>query len=67
PLVPILGVVFCGYLMASLPGVTWTRFFVWLAFGLIIYFCYGRFHSRVSALSNSGAQVQESSAGRSPR
>jgi APA family basic amino acid/polyamine antiporter len=53
--------------MASLPGVTWIRFFVWLAFGLIIYFCYGRFHSRVSALSNSGAQVPESSAGRSPR
>jgi APA family basic amino acid/polyamine antiporter len=67
PLVPILGVLFCGFLMVSLPEVTWIRFFAWLALGLIIYFSYGRFHSRVSALANGGAQVQESSAGRSPR
>jgi basic amino acid/polyamine antiporter, APA family len=67
PLVPILGVLFCGYLMASLPEVTWIRFFAWLAFGLIIYFSYGRFHSRISALENGGAQVQESSVGRSLR
>ena len=67
PLVPILGVLFCGYLMASLPEVTWIRFFAWLAFGLIIYFSYGRFHSRVSALGNGAAQVQESSVGGSPR
>ncbi len=47
PLVPILGVVFCLYLMASLPLVTWIRFFVWMGIGLAIYFSYGRFHSRV--------------------
>ena len=47
PLVPILGVVFCFYLMASLPLLTWIRFFVWLAIGLVIYFCYGRYHSHV--------------------
>jgi basic amino acid/polyamine antiporter, APA family len=47
PLVPILGVVFCVYLMASLPMLTWIRFFVWLAIGFVIYFSYGRFHSRV--------------------
>ncbi len=47
PLVPILGVVFCVYLMASLPVVTWIRFFVWLVIGLVIYFSYGRFHSNV--------------------
>ncbi len=49
PLVPILGVVFCLYLMASLPLVTWIRFFVWLAIGMFIYFGYGRFHSRVQS------------------
>ena len=47
PLVPILGVVFCFYLMASLPLLTWIRFFVWLAIGLVIYFSYGRYHSHV--------------------
>lgn len=48
PVVPILGVVFCTYLMASLPGVTWIRFFVWMIAGGVIYFSYGRFHSRVA-------------------
>ena len=48
PLVPIMGIVFCLYLMASLPGVTWLRFFVWMAAGLVVYFTYGRFHSRVA-------------------
>lgn len=49
PLVPILGALFCGYLMSSLPLVTWYRFFIWMAIGLVIYFSYGRFHSRVAA------------------
>ncbi len=47
PLVPILGVLFCLYLMLSLPMLTWIRFVVWLAIGLVIYFSYGRYHSRV--------------------
>jgi APA family basic amino acid/polyamine antiporter len=48
PWVPLLGIIFCVYLMAHLPGVTWMRFFIWLALGLAIYFTYGRWHSRVS-------------------
>jgi len=48
PVVPILGVVFCTFLMASLPGVTWIRFFVWMMVGAVIYFSYGRFHSRLA-------------------
>jgi APA family basic amino acid/polyamine antiporter len=49
PAVPILGVFFCLYLMSSLPLVTWIRFFVWMAAGFVIYFSYGRYHSRVAA------------------
>jgi APA family basic amino acid/polyamine antiporter len=45
PLIPILGIVFCGYLMASLPAVTWLRFFIWLAIGLVVYFGYSRRNS----------------------
>ena len=60
PLVPILGVVFCLYLMASLPLVTWIRFFVWMAIGLVIYFSYGRFHSRVQ----NNAVEREAASGR---
>jgi basic amino acid/polyamine antiporter, APA family len=67
PLVPILGVLFCGYLMMSLPLVTWIRFVTWLAVGLVIYFTYGRWHSRVSLVQNGTAELRESSAGAAPR
>ena len=45
PLVPFLGIVFCLYLLASLPGATWFGFSVWLAVGVAIYFGYSRTHS----------------------
>ncbi len=47
PLVPILGMLSCFGLMATLPGDTWIRLAVWLALGLMIYFSYGRRHSRL--------------------
>ena len=48
PLVPILGILICGYMMSGLPGDTWVRLLVWLAIGLAIYFTYGRHHSRLA-------------------
>ena len=45
PLVPILAALFCFILMIQLPLITWIRFAVWLAIGLIIYFSYGIRHS----------------------
>jgi len=45
--VPLLGVATCGYLMTGLPGETWIRLVVWMAGGLVIYFLYGRRHSKV--------------------
>jgi APA family basic amino acid/polyamine antiporter len=47
PLFPIIGVGLCIYLMTKLPGETWVRFVVWLLVGFIIYFTYGRKHSRL--------------------
>ncbi|HKV52890.1 MAG TPA: amino acid permease [Gemmatimonadaceae bacterium] len=47
PLVPILGILCCLGLMAGLPVDTWIRLGVWLVIGLVIYFTYGRFHSRL--------------------
>lgn len=41
PFTPILTVIFCLYLMASLPAVTWIRFAIWTAIGTAIYFMYG--------------------------
>lgn len=43
-----LGVVFSFYLMYSLPVLTWLRFLAWLDIGLLIYYFYGRTHSRIS-------------------
>ena len=42
-----IGILLCGYLMADLPATTWERFVLWLAIGLVIYFTYGRRHSRL--------------------
>jgi APA family basic amino acid/polyamine antiporter len=33
--------------MLSLPVITWRRFFIWLALGLVIYFFYGVRHSKL--------------------
>lgn len=41
PAIPVLGVVSCFALMLSLPLVTWIRFVVWMAVGMLIYFGYG--------------------------
>ncbi|MFI5241551.1 MAG: amino acid permease [Gemmatimonadales bacterium] len=47
PLVPILGILICGGLMAGLPGETWYRLIIWMGIGFLIYFFYGRTHSKV--------------------
>ena len=45
---PLLGIIFCVYLMLSLPTVTWVRFGVWLVLGMVIYFAYSRLHSTLN-------------------
>lgn len=45
---PILGVISCGALIAFLPFETHLRFVLWLAVGLIIYFGYGIRKSKLS-------------------
>ncbi len=46
-LIPVLGLLTNFYLMAQLGVTNWLRFLVWLAIGLVIYFSYGRRHSRL--------------------
>jgi basic amino acid/polyamine antiporter, APA family len=47
PVVPILGILFNGYMMYKLGWVNWARLIVWLIIGLFIYFGYGIKHSRL--------------------
>jgi basic amino acid/polyamine antiporter, APA family len=49
PLVPILGVLFNGYMMYKLGWVNWARLIIWLGIGMAVYFMYGRKHSRIQA------------------
>ena len=47
PFTPIVSILACLYLMLQLPLLTWIRFGVWLALGLVVYFLYGVRHSRI--------------------
>ena len=46
-LIPVLGLVSCGYLMTELGITNWIRFLLWLGAGLIVYFLYGYRHSKL--------------------
>ncbi|WP_028525960.1 amino acid permease [Runella limosa] len=52
PLVPILGVVTCFFMMAFLPLDTWIRLIVWMIIGFDIYLWYGITNSRLSPGKN---------------
>ena len=45
PYTPIISILACFYLMYQLPAITWIRFGIWLAVGLVFYFLYGYRHS----------------------
>jgi APA family basic amino acid/polyamine antiporter len=47
PLIPILGILVNLAMMFGLGWTNWARLFVWLAFGLLIYFGYSQRHSRL--------------------
>jgi APA family basic amino acid/polyamine antiporter len=47
-ILPILGVLSCGALIAFLPFETHLRFIVWLAIGLVIYFAYSIKRSKLA-------------------
>jgi APA family basic amino acid/polyamine antiporter len=47
PVVPILGILMCATMMASLGEENWIRLIVWLVVGLFIYFTYGVRNSKL--------------------
>ena len=57
PVVPVLGIVVCLVMMASLPWETWLRLIVWLAIGLTIYYGYGKKHSKLRLAQQAAAEA----------
>lgn len=47
-LIPVLGLVFCFYMMAQIPASSWLGFFIWLLAGLVIYFSFGYKNSKLA-------------------
>ncbi len=53
PWFPLISIILCGGLMTGLTVITWIRFVVWLALGLIIYIVYSRKHSEFAPGASS--------------
>jgi len=49
PVVSTLGIIVCGAMIYGLGWTNWMRLLVWLVIGLVFYFSYGKYHSRISA------------------
>lgn len=47
PLIPILGVVVCVIMMASLPKESWERLGIWMLIGVVVYFLYSKKGSKL--------------------
>lgn len=56
PVIPVLGILGCMYLIVNLSPHTWTRFSVWLAVGLVIYFAYSYRNSHMNKDGGSGGE-----------
>jgi APA family basic amino acid/polyamine antiporter len=52
-LIPVLGMLCCMYLMIEIPARSWGVFFGWMAFGLVIYFSYGFWKSRLAVKTSN--------------
>jgi hypothetical protein len=45
--IPIMGVLFCSYLLIEIPALSWLWFLGWMGAGLCIYFLYGYRNSKL--------------------
>ncbi len=45
PMLPAASIAACVWLMLNLTALTWIRFLIWMALGVVIYYVYGRSHS----------------------
>ncbi len=50
PVVPLLGMVICGGMIVALDRQTQIAAFVWMLIGLVVFFAYGRAHSKLNSI-----------------
>jgi basic amino acid/polyamine antiporter, APA family len=48
PVLPIAAILACVWLMLNLTALTWIRFLIWMAVGVVVYLSYGRSHSMLA-------------------
>ncbi|MFC7442370.1 amino acid transporter [Laceyella putida] len=53
PVIPLIAVGSCLFLISKLAVITWIAFGVWLLIGLVVYFTYSRKHSLLNESSSS--------------
>jgi basic amino acid/polyamine antiporter, APA family len=58
-LIPVLGIMFCTYLMTELGITNWVRFGIWLLVGLAVYFVYSYSHSKLHNREEAAEEVAE--------
>jgi len=46
--IPVAGLLSCCYLLTGMAPNNWLWFFVWFSIGLVVYFAYGRKHSKLA-------------------
>jgi len=59
PVIPILSVLFCGYLLINLSPFAWYGFIIWFIIGLVVYFLYGYKHSELRKEKQMAAESGE--------
>ena len=62
PVLPVLGIASCGYLITTVPGHVLLAFFGYLAVGLVVYFLYGIHFSNLQTGQEQKPDVGDTSA-----
>ncbi|MEV0133949.1 amino acid permease [Dactylosporangium sp. NPDC050688] len=67
PWLPAISVLASVWLMLNLPVITWVRFLIWMAAGLVLYFVYGMRRADLAADAAAGAARRTGDGGRPDR
>ena len=59
PLIPILSVIACIWLMINLVTFTWIRFGIWLIIGILVYAFYGRTHAMLNQRGSDAMRLTQ--------